>query len=76
MENTLEECGDASSVDGLISGVLDEAELETMQRIENGVWRAVLGAPGYAPVVTLRAKVGTSNMLIRDLKTKICDENT
>ena len=52
------------------------AELETTQRIENGVWRAVLGAPGYAPVVTLRAKVGTSNMLVRDLKTKICDENT
>ena len=50
------------------------AELETMQRIENGVWRAVLGAPGCAPVVTLRGEVGTSNMHTRDLKTKICYE--
>ena len=50
------------------------AELETMQRIEYGVWRAVLGTPGYAPVVTLRGEVGTSNMLTRDLKTKICYE--
>ena len=51
-----------------------KVELETMHRIENGVWRAVLGAPGYAPVVTLQGVVGTSKMLTRDLKTKICYE--
>ena len=31
-----------------------------MQRIANDVWRAVLGAPGYAPVATQRGEVGTS----------------
>ena len=70
----MEECGDASSVDGLVSGVLDDGgvgndALDRERCVEISVF-----APGYAPVITLRGEVGTSNMQTSDLKTKICYE--
>ena len=37
-----------------------KSELEVLQRIENGVWRTMLGSPGYAPVSTLQGEVGAS----------------
>ena len=46
----------AISAGGSIGGVLDEGRAG-VQKIGNGVCRAVLGAPGYAPVVTLRGKL-------------------
>ena len=36
------------------------SERRRLQRIENGVWRKVLGAPGYAPVCTLQGEIGLS----------------
>ena len=46
------------------------SKLELLQRIENGVWRAMLGAPGYAPVSTLQGEVVASGMVARDVKLK------
>ena len=43
------------------------SELEVLQKIENGVWRMMLGAPGYTPVSTLQGEVGTSGMVERDI---------
>ena len=47
------------------------AEMEKLQRSENAVWRAILGAPQYSPLVTLQGEIGTSNMKTRDIKAKI-----
>ena len=49
-------------------------ELDQLQRIENGVWRMVLGAPGYTPTVCLRGDIGAANMLERDIKNKLLYE--
>lgn len=46
-------------------------ELEKLQREEDGVWRKILGAPGYAPLVAMRGDIGTSTMIARDMKTKL-----
>ena len=58
------------------SGVIgwNEIDLERMQRCENAVWRCVLGAPSYAPVVTLQGEVGSSCMRARDMKAKLSYE--
>lgn len=45
-----------------------------MQKIENSVWRQILGAPSYAPIVTLRGEIGASGMIARDMKAKIMYE--
>ena len=47
------------------------SELEVLQRIENGVWCMMLGAPGYAPVSTPQGEVGASGMVARDIKLKL-----
>ena len=47
------------------------SELEMLQRIENGVWHVMLGAPGYASVSTLQGEVGASGMVARDIKLKL-----
>ena len=39
---------------------LTEDEINKLRRIENSVWRQILGAPGYAPICTLRGEIGTS----------------
>ena len=49
----------------------NKKELDTLQRIENNVWRVVLGAPGYTPIAALRGDVGCSNMVGRDRKNKL-----
>ena len=42
-----------------------------MQRVENRVWRQILGAPGYTPVVALQGEIGASTVRRRDMKIKI-----
>ncbi len=42
-----------------------ETEIVKLQRIENGVFRRILGAPSYAPVATLRGEIGASSMRVR-----------
>ena len=51
--------------------VWTKAERQKLQRIENGVWRKVLRAPPYAPVVALQGEVGCSSVDARDMKSKI-----
>ena len=46
-------------------------ELDKFQRKENEVWRKVLGAPGYTPLVAMRGDIGVSNILTRDIKSKL-----
>ena len=36
---------------------LSEDDIKSLQTIENSVYRAILGAPDYAPNSTLRAKL-------------------
>ena len=48
-----------------------KAERDKLQRRENGVRRKVMGAPGYAPVVTLQGEVGCSSVESRDMKGKV-----
>ena len=47
------------------------SDIERLQKCENAVWRCVLGAPSYAPLVTLQGEVGSSSMLARDMKAKL-----
>ena len=47
------------------------SELDRLQKCENAVWRCVLGAPSYAPLVTLQGEVGSSSMKARDIKVKL-----
>ena len=48
-----------------------KTEIECLQRSEDDVWRKVLGAPGYAPLVAMRGDVGASTILARDIKSKM-----
>ena len=47
------------------------SDMEKIQRVENGVWRRVLRAPDFTPVVTLQGEVGCSSVIARDMKTKL-----
>ena len=49
----------------------NRGELEELQRVENKVWRQILGAPSYVAVAALRGELGASNMIMRDMKTKL-----
>ena len=49
----------------------NQGELEELQRVENRVWRCVLGAPGYAAVAALRGEVGASSTKGRAMKAKL-----
>ena len=42
-----------------------QQEIEQLQRIENKVYRHILGAPSYAQVATLRGEIGASKMETR-----------
>ena len=46
-------------------------ELENLQRNEDGVWRKILGAPGYAPLVSMRGDLWASNIIAKDMKSKL-----
>ena len=48
--------------------------MERLQKCENAVWRCVLRAPSYAPLVTLQGEVGSSCMIARDMKVKLSYE--
>lgn len=50
---------------------LTEDEINKLRRIENSVWRQILGAPGYAPICTLRGEIGTSLMKRRIIDGRI-----
>ena len=41
---------------------LSEDDIKSLQTIENSVYRAILGAPDYAPNSTLRSEIGASLM--------------
>jgi len=55
------------------SGVIvwRKRELEKLQRIENGVWRKIFGAPSYTPVAALQGEIGCSTVEGRDSKIKL-----
>ena len=42
-----------------------------MQRVENRVWRQILGAPIYTPVAALQGEIGASSVEGRDMKIKL-----
>ena len=42
-----------------------------MQRVENKVWRQILGAPGYTLVAALQGEIGASTVRGRDMKIKL-----
>ena len=46
-------------------------ELGRLQRVENRVWRLVLGAPQCTAVAAIRGEIGASTMEARDYKGKI-----
>lgn len=56
---------------GLGVVVWSGGELEKLQKVENSVWRCILGAPGYAPITAMRGDIGASTMLVRDIKSKL-----
>ena len=47
-----------------VSGILGytKIEIEELQRIENSVYRQIMGAPRYAQIPTLRGEIGSSTM--------------
>jgi hypothetical protein len=51
--------------------VWNKGELEQLQKVENSVWRHILGAPGYAPKAAMRGDIGASCMVTRDMKVKL-----
>ena len=55
--------------------VWTKGELEILQKIENSVWRQVLGGPSYVAVEALRGEIGCSTFDERDKKNKLCYAN-
>ena len=53
----------------------NEKEIEKLQKIENTVWRCILGGPGYTPNVVLRGEIGASTMKSRIIKSKLTYTN-
>ena len=45
--------------------------VEKVQRIENKVWRYLLGIGGYSTVESLRGEIGSSMMLTRIMETML-----
>jgi len=50
---------------------VNNAQLKSMIKLENTVYRAILKEPQKAPIVTLRMELGASNMKSRLIKSKI-----
>ena len=46
-------------------------ERKQLQRVENRVWRQILGTPVYTPVGPLWRDIGTSSVDGRDMKMKL-----
>ena len=51
--------------------VTPKSTIEKVQRIENKVWRYLLGLGGYTTVESLRGEIGTSMMLTRIMETML-----
>lgn len=50
---------------------LTDSEIRQLQKIENSVFRQILGAPKFAPNCTLRGEVGASEMKTRIMKGRL-----
>ena len=50
---------------------LTKTDLAKLQRIENGVYRRILGGQRYTPICTLRGDIGASLMESRNIETKL-----
>ena len=48
-----------------------DSEIKQLQRIENKVYRSILGAPMYAPNCSLRGEIGASEMKTRIMKGRL-----
>ena len=46
-------------------------DLDGLQRIENNLWRMLLGVNGYVAIAALRGEVGSSNMETRAMETQL-----
>ena len=46
-------------------------ELQDLQKIDNQIWRQILGAPRYTLVVAVRGEAGASSSTTRDMKSKV-----
>ena len=55
--------------------VWSRGDLESIQRIENGVWRTVLRNPDYTPIATLQGEIECSSVIARDMNTKLIFAN-
>ena len=66
---------------GINATNLTEDDIKSLHTIENSVYRAILGAPDYAPNSTLRCEIGASLMKTRIINTRInytkrmCEKN-
>ena len=63
------------SIPGILFGravvVTPKSYIEKVQRIENKVWRYLLGIGGYSTVESLRGEIGSSMMLTRIMETML-----
>ena len=50
---------------------LKKKEMDELQKLENQMWRQILGAPFHAPIATLRGEIGSSTVEGRDIKNKL-----
>ena len=51
--------------------VWTKEERKQLQRVENRVWRQILGAQVYTPVSVLQGEIGASSVEGRDMKIKL-----
>ena len=56
---------------GFNTAKITEKEINSLQVIENGVYRKILKAPSYAPTGTLRGEIGSAMMKTRIIKGKL-----
>ena len=63
------------SIPGILFGrsvvVTPKSTIKKVQRIENKVWRYLLGIGGYSTVESLRGEIGSSMMLTRIMETML-----
>ena len=56
---------------GLSVVTWNRRDLEELQRVENRVWRCILGAPGFTAIGALRGDIGVLSVGNRDMKVKL-----
>ena len=52
--------------------VWTKEERKQLQRVENRVWRQILGAPIYTPVAALQGEIGASSVKGHEDEAKVC----